>query len=168
MSYAIGRLINHYTIDAAEFRQILEIVIDNLQLGGVYPTLIPILMQEFTYALIGDSSLNEFCWECPDTPVQLNAMGLPIEQFHAIRERIYKFYLNRHIAAIEGLVNMWREHIDVTLRWSLVDNDQKIIIHFRPKPGEVDIDRLVAAAVDQIIETGGFVPYKYLRAIGRL
>ena len=83
-----------------------------------------------------------------------------------MKSAFYKYYMVKHIQAIDQITDLWREHCEVDLSWGVSHDVKRIEIYIKPKPNFIDIDELVEEAILKLIDEDKFVPYKYLRAVG--
>lgn len=163
----LNHLINYYTISVHEFADCIRATLDHRVLPESVEVLTAILMNDFCYSLISERP-DMLAVELEETGIQLHALNFPVEQFCKVKEAFYAYYLIRHIHALDALIYVWKEHCEVYLSWSLDEDKTKIFIHIKPKPNFIDIDEVVDEIILKLIEEGKFVPYKYLRATGRL
>lgn len=164
---SLAHLPKKYAISADVFADCIRATLNYQMSPERVEQLTPILMNDFSYSLISDVP-DSYQVELEETATQLHALGFPPEQFIKVKSAFYKFYMIKHIQAIDTMVALWREHCDVELSWGVSHDVKNIYIYLKPKPNFIDIDALVEEAILKLIDEDKFIPYKYLRAVGRL
>ncbi len=163
----LSHLPRRYNISATVFADCIAATLHNQVTDEQIKLLTPILMNDFSYSLIS-AIPDDYAVERPETADQLMALDFPPELFIRVKTAFYKYYMVKHIQAIDAIVLIWKEHCEVELSWGVNQDITQIIIYFKPKPNFIDIDALVDEAILKLIDEGKFIPYKYLRAVGRL
>lgn len=164
---SLAHLPRTYTISADVFAECIRATLNYQSTPKAVEHLTPILMNDFSYSLISDAP-DSYQVELEETAQQLHALNFPPEQFIKVKSAFYKYYMVKHIQAIDQITDLWREHCEVDLSWGVSHDVKRIEIYIKPKPNFIDIDELVEEAILKLIDEGKFVPYKYLRTVGRL
>jgi hypothetical protein len=87
----------------------------------------------------------------------------------------YDNYKARLLTALNGFYNRlyawleaWREYSDVELSGCVRYDLNMVVFKFNVNPSGVEVDQVINDWVNSQIEAGRFVPYRYMRLLGRM
>lgn len=89
------------------------------------------------------------------------------EQYKTFKQSVVG-HLGYYVKRIIELRYMWREHCDIHINVKPTENAANIMLVVVPIVTTPNLHTLLLDEVKKIQDSGGFVPYKYLRIVGLL
>lgn len=163
----LNKIQRQYPISCSRFTEFVDIALAAIGLDSTFRQHHQFVIFNEVIAIFNSNTQNDYYPETADWINMAESMRLPFAHYRLFKNKITTLF-KKEILDISRIEDLWKEHANTYLTYYFNDTKDMIWIVFHPVQSCRQLETILRQEIDAALERNEFVPYKYLRLIGRL